>query len=103
MSSAGPRQPVGDDVLSPGWTSYEHRLRYLSHEVTGLLAAGNVLKYVRRAGLKNGADDLAKARWYYAELVKLGKNLGYDAEAAVAHGTLLCLLTTEECHLLVKR
>lgn len=31
-------RPVGEDVLSPGWTSYEHRLRYLSHDVTELIA-----------------------------------------------------------------
>ncbi|QSE85227.1 family 78 glycoside hydrolase catalytic domain [Rhodococcus koreensis] len=29
--------PVSDDVLSPGWTSYEWRLRYRSYDVTGLL------------------------------------------------------------------
>lgn len=34
-------------------------------------AASNVLKYVRRHTGKNGADDLAKARWYYVELCKM--------------------------------
>ena len=28
---------VGDDVLSPGWSSYEWRLRYNEHDVTALL------------------------------------------------------------------
>ncbi|GAA4055743.1 glycoside hydrolase family 78 protein [Actinomadura miaoliensis] len=32
--------PVGDDVLAPGWTSYGHRLRYRTHDVTGLLREG---------------------------------------------------------------
>jgi alpha-L-rhamnosidase len=32
--------PVGDDVLAPGWTSYPHRLRYRTHDVTGLLREG---------------------------------------------------------------
>ncbi|MFI7703955.1 glycoside hydrolase family 78 protein [Nonomuraea sp. NPDC049480] len=32
--------PVGDDVLAPGWTSYHHRLRYRTHDVTGLLREG---------------------------------------------------------------
>jgi alpha-L-rhamnosidase len=37
-------QVVGQDVLTPGWTSYEHRLRYVTHDVTGLVRAGeNVL------------------------------------------------------------
>jgi alpha-L-rhamnosidase len=30
--------PVGDDVLSPGWSSYEWRLRYRSYDVTGKAA-----------------------------------------------------------------
>jgi alpha-L-rhamnosidase len=32
--------PVGDDVLAPGWTSYGHRLRYRTHDVTELLHEG---------------------------------------------------------------
>ncbi|NJP94886.1 family 78 glycoside hydrolase catalytic domain [Nonomuraea sp. FMUSA5-5] len=31
---------VGDDVLAPGWTSYGHRLRYRTHDVTELLREG---------------------------------------------------------------
>lgn len=31
---------VGADVLAPGWTSYHHRLRYQTHDVTDLLTAG---------------------------------------------------------------
>ncbi|MGY1787096.1 family 78 glycoside hydrolase catalytic domain [Geodermatophilus sp. SYSU D00698] len=31
---------VGDDVLAPGWTSYRHRLRYRTYDVTALLAEG---------------------------------------------------------------
>ncbi|MEU8386050.1 family 78 glycoside hydrolase catalytic domain [Streptosporangium sp. NPDC048865] len=31
---------VGDDVLAPGWSSYHHRLRYRTHDVTALLAEG---------------------------------------------------------------
>ncbi|MEU5877874.1 glycoside hydrolase family 78 protein [Spirillospora sp. NPDC047279] len=33
-------RPVGDDVLAPGWSSYDHRLRYRTHDVTGLLNEG---------------------------------------------------------------
>ena len=32
--------PVGDEVLAPGWTSYGHRLRYRTSDVTSALAAG---------------------------------------------------------------
>ncbi|WP_320783058.1 family 78 glycoside hydrolase catalytic domain [Streptomyces sp. CRN 30] len=31
---------VGDEVLDPGWTSYRHRLRYRTHDVTALLRPG---------------------------------------------------------------
>ena len=35
---------IGDHVLAPGWTSYRHRLRYQTFDVTSLLLAGtNVL------------------------------------------------------------
>ena len=32
---------VGDEELAPGWTSYRHRLRFASHDVTGLLRDGD--------------------------------------------------------------
>ncbi|ADP83632.1 alpha-L-rhamnosidase [Pseudofrankia inefficax] len=31
---------VGDEVLTPGWTSYQHRLVVSSHDVTDLMTAG---------------------------------------------------------------
>ena len=31
---------VGDHVMAPGWTSYKHRLRYQTFDVTGLLQEG---------------------------------------------------------------
>ncbi len=34
-------QQVGDAVLTPGWTSYQHRLQYQTYDVTELLQAGN--------------------------------------------------------------
>ena len=33
--------PVGDDVLAPGWTSYRHRLRYQTLDLTGHLRTGD--------------------------------------------------------------
>ena len=32
----------------------------------------NVYKYKRRAGLKNGQEDLDKADWYMDKLIELG-------------------------------
>ncbi len=34
-------QRVGDDVLTPGWTAYNHRLQYQTYDVTGLLRPGD--------------------------------------------------------------
>ncbi|MFE4962748.1 family 78 glycoside hydrolase catalytic domain [Streptomyces sp. NPDC056660] len=33
-------EPVGDHVLAPGWTSYAHRLRYQTYDITPLLRTG---------------------------------------------------------------
>jgi alpha-L-rhamnosidase len=33
-------QAVGDEVLPPGWTSYHHRLRYQTHDITDHLKEG---------------------------------------------------------------
>jgi len=32
---------VGDQVLTPGWTSYKHRLQYQTYDVTGMLNEGD--------------------------------------------------------------
>ena len=36
-------RPVSDHLLTPGWSSYEWRLRYATYDVTGLVDATNVL------------------------------------------------------------
>lgn len=68
------RQPW-DDIKDLGWAPH--------------FAAGNVLKYVRRAAAKNGEDDLKKARWYWAELRKIA-----IADAGPAIGVLGALVGT---------
>ena len=52
----GPGRQPWDDIVDAGWGP--------------AFAAGNALKYVRRAAAKNGEDDLAKGRWYYNEMIK---------------------------------
>jgi alpha-L-rhamnosidase len=57
---------VGDDELAPGWTSYSHRVRYSTYDVTELLADGeNALGawladgwYRGRLGFHGGHVDL---------------------------------------------
>ncbi|BCY10531.1 alpha-L-rhamnosidase [Actinoplanes sp. L3-i22] len=70
-------RPVGDDVLSPGWSSYEHRLRYLSHDVTGLLAAENVITVLVGNGWYRGRLGFMGGRAFY------GDRLGLIAELDV--------------------
>ncbi|HEY5886632.1 MAG TPA: family 78 glycoside hydrolase catalytic domain [Acidimicrobiales bacterium] len=33
-------EPVGDELLAPGWTSYRHRIRYATHDLTDQLVPG---------------------------------------------------------------
>ncbi|MFG1949347.1 family 78 glycoside hydrolase catalytic domain [Nonomuraea sp. NPDC048826] len=57
---------VGEDVLAPGWTSYHHRLRYRTHDVTALLReGGNAIGatladgwYRGRVGFLGGKTDI---------------------------------------------
>ncbi|WP_432245443.1 glycoside hydrolase family 78 protein [Arthrobacter sp. G.S.26] len=60
--------PVGDDVLSPGWSSYEWRLRYRSYDVTALLGQESVLG----VELGNG--------WYRGRLAWHGESNLYGSE-----------------------
>jgi alpha-L-rhamnosidase len=46
--------PVSDDVLSPGWTSYEWRLRYRDYDVTDLVRAAPDGSVVLGLALGNG-------------------------------------------------
>jgi hypothetical protein len=47
----------------------------LSHdEFVGYLK-GNILKYVSRANMKNGAEDYKKAQWYVNKLVEVIENV----------------------------
>ncbi|MFB6723207.1 family 78 glycoside hydrolase catalytic domain [Kribbella sp. NPDC056345] len=46
---------VGDDELAPGWTAYQHRLRYQTYDVTDLVQAGeNQLEFLVGNGWYRG-------------------------------------------------
>ncbi|MDQ0798762.1 family 78 glycoside hydrolase catalytic domain [Arthrobacter sp. SLBN-112] len=60
--------PVGPDVLSPGWSSYEWRLRYRSYDVTPLVTSTSVLG----VELGNG--------WYRGRLAWHGMSNLYGSE-----------------------
>jgi alpha-L-rhamnosidase len=47
--------PVSDELLTPGWTSYAHRLRYATRDVTDLLRpGGNALGFTVAEGWYRG-------------------------------------------------
>ncbi len=70
-------RPVSGDVLSPGWTSYQWRLRHLSYEVASLLDARSVLG----VALGNG--------WYRGRL-------GWDDAPGNVYGDRLGLIAQLE-------
>ena len=57
---------VSDVVLAPGWTSYRHRLRYQTYDVTGLLTEGaNALGVQLAEGWYAGyVGFTGKREWY---------------------------------------
>jgi alpha-L-rhamnosidase len=65
-------RPVGDIVLPPGWTSYEHRLGYQTYDVTALLTPG---RHEISALLGNG--------WYRGHLTNLRKRDLYGDRLAL--------------------
>jgi alpha-L-rhamnosidase len=64
-------RPVADDVLSPGWSAYEWRLRYRTYDVTALLGVGPQVLGLR---LGNG--------WYRGRLGWSGGRALYGSELA---------------------
>jgi alpha-L-rhamnosidase len=59
---------VADDLLTPGWSSYEWRLRYATYDVTALVQPSNVLGMA----LGNG--------WFRGRLGWSGRSAFYGAE-----------------------
>jgi alpha-L-rhamnosidase len=72
-------RPVSDDVLAPGWTSYDHRLQVAEHDVTALVADGALIEVL----LGNG--------WWRGELgfngtdLDYGTDLGFIGELSVSY------------------
>ena len=78
---------VDDDVLSPGWSSYEWRLRYREHDVTALLAEtpaeGTVLGLALGNGWFRGRLGWNGGRAYYGD--ELGAFAQLEVEFADGH------------------
>lgn len=68
---------VGEDVLSPGWSAYEWRLRYRTYDVTSLLEDATVLTVAVGNGWYRGRLGFMGARALY------GDRLGVIAELEI--------------------
>jgi alpha-L-rhamnosidase len=65
-------QHVGDAVLTPGWTSYHHRLQYQTYDVTDLLRTGdNVLGATLGDGWYRGHMGFTGTRNLYGDRLAL--------------------------------
>ncbi|WP_277050192.1 alpha-L-rhamnosidase N-terminal domain-containing protein, partial [Ruania albidiflava] len=83
-------RPVGTDVLTPGWTSYQHRLRFHGYDVTDLLTVGrNDLHATLGNGWYRGALTWDLRRDLYGEHLALlaQLELSYADGRTVLHGT----------------
>ncbi len=55
---------VGDFILAPGWTSYEHRIQYQQYDISNLLSQENSLNVAVAAGWYRGG---IAGWWSFAE------------------------------------
>ncbi len=69
-------QRVSDEVLSPGWSAYEWRLRYREYDVTELVAAASSWRLPVVVGIALGNG------WYRGRLGFLGNRAIYGDELA---------------------
>ena len=74
-------RPVGDELLAPGWTSYEHRLAYRVHDVTALLRTGqNVIGAELADGWYRGHLTPERLRNLFGDRLGLLAQLEVDLE-----------------------
>ena len=72
---------VGDDTLSPGWTSYDSRLRYYTYDVTDLLAPGeNAIGAWLGDGWYRG-----RVGWYEGFRNVFGEDLSFLGQLEIAY------------------
>ena len=83
--------PVGPDVLSPGWSSYEWRLRYRSYDVSALLHDTSVLGFSLGNGWYSGRLSWNGHRDFYGHRLALIAQL----EVTFADGHRQLVVTDE--------
>jgi alpha-L-rhamnosidase len=73
---------VGDQELAPGWTAYQHRLRYQTYDVTGLIRPGeNRLDVLLGNGWYRGRLGFRGARAVYGDRLALLAQLEIETAA----------------------
>jgi alpha-L-rhamnosidase len=83
---------VGDQVLAPGWTSYPHRLRYQSYDVTDLVREGaNELEVLLGNGWFRGRLGWRGERAFYGDRLAVLAQL----EVTTTDGAVHVLATDE--------
>lgn len=65
-------QRVGNDYLTPGWTSYKHRFQYQAYDITPLLQRG-----------KNAVGAILAQGWYSGRLTWKAGNPPYGEKTAL--------------------
>ncbi|QHC62821.1 family 78 glycoside hydrolase catalytic domain [Rathayibacter festucae] len=86
-------EPVDDGVLAPGWTAYQHRLRYQVYDVTDLVVEGeNSLDVVLGNGWWRGRFGFLGERAIYGDRLALLAQL----EVTTADGSIHVLDTDEQ-------
>jgi alpha-L-rhamnosidase len=77
---------VGDQVLAPGWTSYAHRLRYQTYDVTGLVrVGGNELEVLLGNGWYRGRLGWKGRRGLYGDRLALLAQLEVTTTDGTVH------------------
>jgi len=84
---------IGDHLLAPGWSSYTHRLRYDTHDVTDLVRAGeNVLGAIVADGWWRGHLGWDMLRNRYGDRLGLLAQLEVD----LADGTRVVVVSDDD-------
>ncbi|MEU1972716.1 family 78 glycoside hydrolase catalytic domain [Microbacterium sp. NPDC019599] len=79
-------RPVDDTVLAPGWTSYEHRLRYRSYDVTSLIRQGeNQVTVTLGNGWWRGRFGFLGERAHYGDRLAFLGQLEVTTEDGAVH------------------
>ncbi len=64
-------EKVGDELFTPGWTSYKNRIQYQTYDVTSMLKAENTLGAILGDGWYRGNIGFRNQRNYYGDKLAL--------------------------------